>query len=41
MTRRGWLLLAWIGLLALGVAWVQMRLTVSADLPLSCPQRAT
>ncbi len=38
MTRRGWMLLAaWCGLLALGVAWVQQRLTVSADLRMFLP----
>jgi len=38
MTRRGWILLAaWCGLLALGVAWVQQRLTVSADLRMFLP----
>lgn len=42
MTRRGWLLLAlWCGLLALGIAWVQTRLTVSADLRLFMPSPRT
>jgi predicted exporter len=41
MTRRGWLLTAWIVLLALGVAWVQSRLTVSADLRLFMPAPRT
>jgi predicted exporter len=41
MTRRGWLLAAWIALLLLGVAWVQSRLTVSADLRLFMPEPRT
>ncbi|HET7812059.1 MAG TPA: MMPL family transporter [Steroidobacteraceae bacterium] len=39
MTRRGWLLLAaWCALLGVGVAWVQARLHVSADLRLFMPR---
>jgi predicted exporter len=42
MTRRGWILLAaWCGLLALGVGWIQARLTVSADLRLFMPSPRT
>ncbi len=41
MSRRGWLLTAWIAVLGLGVAWVQMRLTVSADLRLFMPAPRT
>jgi predicted exporter len=42
VTRRGWLLLGlWCGLLALGIAWVQARLTVSADLRLFMPSPRT
>ncbi len=42
MTRRGWLLFAlWGGLLAIGIAWVQTRLTVSADLRLFMPSPRT
>ena len=39
MSRRGWLLLAaWCVLLAIGVAWIQSRLHVSADLRLFMPK---
>jgi predicted exporter len=42
MTRRGWvLLIAWSLLLALGIAWVQARLNVSADLRLFMPAPRT
>ena len=38
MNRRGaWLLAAWCVLLALGIAWIQSRLQVSADLRLFMP----
>ena len=39
MTRRSWLLLAaWCALLAIGIAWIQARLHVSADLRLFMPR---
>jgi predicted exporter len=42
VNRRGWLLLAaWCGLLALGIMWVQARLTISADLRLFMPSPRT
>src|SRR5688572_7208725 len=42
MTSRGWVLLAaWCGLLVLGVAWVQHRLVISADLRLFMPEPRT
>ena len=41
MNRRGWLLAAWCVLLAVGVAWVQHRLVVSADLRLFLPSPRT
>jgi predicted exporter len=41
VNRRGWLLAAWCVLLAAGVAWVQHRLVVSADLRLFLPSPRT
>ena len=41
MSRRAWLLAAWCGLLVAGVAWVQYRLVVSADLRLFMPAPRT
>jgi predicted exporter len=42
MTRRGWLLLAgWVVVLALGIAWVEGRLQVAADLRLFMPSPRT
>jgi predicted exporter len=41
MSRRAWLLAAWCGLLVAGVAWVQNRLDVSADLRLFMPAPRT
>src|SRR6185436_3694733 len=39
VTRRSWLLLAaWCALLAIGIAWIQARLHVSADLRLFMPR---
>jgi len=41
MSRRVWLLMIWCGLLIAGVAWVQQRLVVSADLRLFMPAPRT
>ena len=41
MNQRGWLLAAWCLLLVAGVAWVQHRLVVSADLRLFLPTPRT
>src|SRR5262245_6107938 len=42
MSRRGWVVLAaWCALLAVGIAWIQHRLVVSADLRLFMPEPRT
>lgn len=41
MNRHAWLLAAWCGLLVAGVAWVQHRLVLSADLRLFMPAPRT